>query len=250
MADPVYILPGNPAYRTDIRKLQNSDPANAETIFNPLFQAVLENIHHLKVAQGTLDYVPNSEKGCANGVATLGADGKIPTSQLQPTADSLNFGPAGTDGLWDRQSSVPTGTQAIRYNGYLRATRVYGMYYSDAADYAEAYPVEGEVLPGELVALCGDGVLRRCGRAMETRIVGIVSSAPAAVIGGEGVPLALAGRVPVRVAGAVKAGDFLCSSEVPGAAKAIALEEAPRGSILGMALEGGDSLVSALVMRL
>lgn len=250
MADPIYTMPGDPAYRTDIRKLQNSDPANAETIFNPLFQAVLENIHHLKVAQGTLDYVPNGEKGRANGVATLGSDGKIPTSQLQPTADSLNFGPDGTDGLWDRQGGVPTGTRPIRYNGYLRATRVYGMYYSDAADYAEAYPVEGGALPGELVALCGDGALRRCVRAMETRIVGIVSTAPAAVIGGEGVPLALAGRAPVRVARRVEAGDFLCSSDAPGAAMAVSLAEAPRGSVIGMALESGDGLVPALVMRL
>lgn len=67
-------------------------------------------------------------------LASLGPDGKVPMEQLQPTADSLNFGPNGTNGLWDRQTAAPTGTMAIRYNGWLRATRVYGMYYSDSAD--------------------------------------------------------------------------------------------------------------------
>lgn len=198
----------------------------------------------------SLDYVPSAEKGKANGVATLGADGKVPTAQLQPTADSLNFGPNGSNGLWDRQTAVPTGTMAIRYNGYLRATRVYGMYYSDAADYAEAYPVEGDAAPGELVALGENGVLRRCARALDPRVVGVASTDPAAVIGGDGVALALAGRVPVKVAGPVRAGDFLAASDVPGRAMAVDLGAAPRGSVVGMALEAGADTVTALVMRL
>ena len=45
MADEYYQIPEDPQYSIDdIRKLRTDDPANAETIFNPLFLRVLENI--------------------------------------------------------------------------------------------------------------------------------------------------------------------------------------------------------------
>lgn len=37
---------------------------------------------------GTANYIPTSEKGVANGVATLGSDGKVPQSQLPSGGDS------------------------------------------------------------------------------------------------------------------------------------------------------------------
>lgn len=49
MEEQVYELPKNPVYREDIRKLQNTDPANAFTVFNPLMEAILENIHAVKL---------------------------------------------------------------------------------------------------------------------------------------------------------------------------------------------------------
>ena len=49
MAEQIYELPKDPIYREAIRKLQNTDPANAFTVFNPLIQAILENIHFVKL---------------------------------------------------------------------------------------------------------------------------------------------------------------------------------------------------------
>lgn len=43
-----YTIPENPQYTTEIRKLENTDPASATAIFNPLVQAILNNIHHVK----------------------------------------------------------------------------------------------------------------------------------------------------------------------------------------------------------
>ena len=40
--DTAYEIPQKPEYDPIIRKLKTSDPANAETIFNPLFQQVLK----------------------------------------------------------------------------------------------------------------------------------------------------------------------------------------------------------------
>ena len=45
MADEYYVIPENPRYSIDdIRKIQNSDPVNAQTIVNPLILRILENI--------------------------------------------------------------------------------------------------------------------------------------------------------------------------------------------------------------
>lgn len=45
-----YEIEANPDYIEEIRRLENTDPANAETIFNPLFSRVINNIEALKRA--------------------------------------------------------------------------------------------------------------------------------------------------------------------------------------------------------
>lgn len=162
----------------------------------------------------------------------------------------------GQAGKFDRQTAAPTATTALRYNGYFRATRVYGMYYSDNADYAEAYHVEGVIAPGDLVAIGEGGRLRQNNIRGNPAVVGIVSTAPASVIGadeGNETPIALAGRVPVWCVGKIRAGDFLMGASVPGAVeKATAIAE--RGAIVAQALEDKDSegmrKIMALVVRM
>jgi len=153
---------------------------------------------------------------------------------------------------WDTGTAAPSGTSPIRYNGYFRAARVYGMYYSDNADYAEAYPVDAECAPGDLIAIGASGYSVN-DIAENTRVLGIVSTDPAGVIGGEGIPIALTGRVPVKAVGQVRTGDFLVGSSVPGAVMAAA-ENPPRGAIVAQALEEKKSdeigFVLAKVVRL
>lgn len=45
-----YPIPENPEYLTEIRALEDSDPARATTIFNPLFEVIINNIHYTKLA--------------------------------------------------------------------------------------------------------------------------------------------------------------------------------------------------------
>ena len=164
-------------------------------------------------------------------------------------AASLNFSSAGgEDGLWDRAETTPTGTTPIRYNGYLRATRVYGVYYSDSADYAEAYNIDEDVEPGDIVAVKETGAIGKSQRANDPCVLGVVSTDPAQIIGGEGVPLALSGRMPVKVSGVVKPGNFLASSDAPGCAHVVDPETVPRGCIVAMALEGKDNTDVGTIM--
>ena len=49
MADETYVIPEEPVYREAVRKILNEDPVNADEILNPLVQALLENIHFVKL---------------------------------------------------------------------------------------------------------------------------------------------------------------------------------------------------------
>ena len=58
-----------------------------------------------------MDYIPTSAKGAANGVATLGRDGKVPTTQL-PSVDSFkieltSYAGSGTSGESGKTSIGP-----------------------------------------------------------------------------------------------------------------------------------------------
>ena len=56
MPDETYTLPDQPVFHELVRKLQNTDEANADTVLNPLIQAILENIQYAKaVADGKAD---------------------------------------------------------------------------------------------------------------------------------------------------------------------------------------------------
>lgn len=50
MADPIYVIPENPAYDPNIRALQDGDPARASTVFNPVLEKMITNTHAVKLA--------------------------------------------------------------------------------------------------------------------------------------------------------------------------------------------------------
>lgn len=175
------------------------------------------------------------------GVVLIGEDGKIPAEFLQVTGNPLLFGDTdGESGLWDRKTTAPTAQTPIRYNGYLRATRLYGMYYSDDADYAEAYPVDMPIRPGQLVMITKDGRFKANTIKGNPRILGIVSTKPASVIGNipgrSNVPIAMMGRIPALVDCEVAPGDYLMGSDKPGYLTK-ATNDCARGAIVGQVIE-------------
>ena len=67
----------------------------------------------------------------------------------------------------------------------------------------------------------------------------------------EGLPVALTGRVPVKVIGKIKKGERLVSSDVPGHAWALGSDEYDARAIIGRALqdkEDGDVGVIEVVV--
>ncbi len=127
-------------------------------------------------------------------------------------------------------------------------------------DLAENFPTTDESLqPGELVALAPvSGSADFVGRASAgSTVVGIISTNPSALIAGDSfksgataaertpgfVPVALAGRVPVKVSlenGPIVLGDHLTLSSTPG----VAMKAVHAGMTVGIAMEPLDIIAS------
>jgi hypothetical protein len=188
-----------------------------------------------------------------------------------------------------RASTGATDVEArITQSGSLQLD---GSVSSPAADLAELYPVLGSVEPGDVVAFSGSGTaIARARAGDQARLAGVVSSSPAFVMGlsytdeeeagspppssadpfdgdtsalridravlheiqvNGRAPLALAGRVPLKVTaagGPIQAGDLLTLSDVPGRAM-LATEPGP---VVGTALEAwtaGEGKILAFVRQ-
>lgn len=107
MAD--YPISANPVYTTNIRALQDTDPARASDIFNPLFMKILDNIHAIKLAADTLAGVTLSgivEKYSALPPADGLVNGVMYLVQKDETRLDSKGNPKSTiykvvDGVWE-----------------------------------------------------------------------------------------------------------------------------------------------------
>jgi len=84
-------------------------------------------------------------------------------------------------------------------------------------------------------------------------VFGVISTAPAYLMNkdAEGLPVALQGRVPVKVIGKIRKGERLVSSDVPGVAWALGDDAYNSRAIIGRALqskEDGDAGVIEAVI--
>ena len=88
-----YTIPENPQYTAEIRKLENTDPANAETILNPLVETLIGNTHAVKLetdkkANSSHTHLPG-DCGLGKNLTFTGAvtgtyNGQAPVSFLIP----------------------------------------------------------------------------------------------------------------------------------------------------------------------
>jgi len=144
---------------------------------------------------------------------------------------------------------------------YMRAAR----YDTGSSDVAEYMPVTGDVTPGTVLIIGDDRLLMPSATSYDTRVAGIVSTAPGVSLGtkeggNEGEALiAVSGRVPCKVDatnGPIVAGDLLTTSNRPG--YAMKAEPTmingrgfyPDGTVLGKAFESlgsGTGTIDVLV---
>jgi len=118
--------------------------------------------------------------------------------------------------------------------------------YTPAADVAENYYITDETIgPGDVVCLSENTSLtvEKCSQSYQNNLIGVISTQPALLMAADFTsarPVALNGRVPVKVSsenGPIAIGDSLTSaSSTPG----VAMKAVGSGKILGYALEPFD----------
>ena len=117
-----------------------------ETTFNQTLSVVPEHIaaknnpHQVTAVQ--VGAVPTTEKGVANGVATLGSDGKVPSTQLP----EMNYDPAGS----------AAGVQANLTAHVNNKNNPHGVTASQIGAVPNATTVNGKPLTGNISLAAGD----------------------------------------------------------------------------------------------
>ena len=159
----------------------------------------------------------------------------------------------GADNEIDTPTSTETNLVDIRCN-VVHAISTSALY----ADLAERFEADAPMGEGAVVTLGGDAEITETTSELSTEVFGVISKQPAyAMNSGAGNSdshpfVAMTGRTPVRVQGAVSKGQRLVSSSVKGTARAVADSETINPfHVIGRALEaktGADiGLVNCVV---
>ena len=86
------------------------------------------------------------------------------------------------------------------------------------ADLAERYEADADYEPGTVLIIGGESEVTISDEPGSYKVVGVVSTDPAYLMNseGNGIPVALRGRVPCKVTGNVNKGDVIISGDTPG----------------------------------
>ncbi len=110
------------------------------------------------------------------------------------------------------------------------------------ADLAEKYISDAKYDVGTVVVFGGECEISVTERYADTRVAGVISEFPAYLMNNDsdGLPVALRGKVPVKVVGKVKKGDLLVSSNVPGFAQ-VAIANFMPNAVFAKSIENKDT---------
>jgi len=111
------------------------------------------------------------------------------------------------------------------------------------ADLAENYLADANYAPGTVVIFGGEQEITVTTEAADERVAGVISTNPAYLMnsGEPGLPVALRGKVPVRLIGPVTKGDSLVTSTTPGVAFSIGRERVYGQAVFAKSLESNNS---------
>ena len=177
--------------------------------------------------------------GAVSGTGLSGsASGEGATFTVTSNATNANTG--GTIVARDGSGNFSAGT--------ITATATNAQY----ADLAEKYAADSDIDAGTVVHFAGEGKVASCDTANCSSVAGIISTDPAYLMNSEldGVALAISGRVPCKVTGAVAAGDLMVSA---GNGMAMANNSPAIGTVIGKAIEahdGGEGTIEVLAMMM
>lgn len=188
----------------------------------------------------TKQYVDNAIGGPAGSVLLRNGSNTITGTILPDANNTFNLGSSGT-----RFATI----YATTFNGTATTAQY--------ADLAERFEADDIYPPGTVVELGGDKEITAVSTELTENVFGVISTRAAYLMNaGAGEdethpPVAMSGRVPVRVIGRVKKGDRLVSAG-NGIARAASRNEITPFNVIGRSLENkttdGEGLIEATVL--
>ncbi len=140
-------------------------------------------------------------------------------------------------------------TAKLQINGDIRAQKIYSTEAQlQQADLAENYISSQSLEAGDVIMPEGKDnnlAVIKTTKSYESQAIGIVSTKPGIILNSEAkadnthpyvIPIALSGRVPVKVTtenGPIQAGDYLTTSSIPG----VSMKATGKGTVIGKTLE-------------
>jgi len=170
--------------------------------------------------------------------------------ELQTTVanGNINLTANGTGNITVNANIMPTangtsniGSTTFGFNTiFARATT------SQYADLAEMYSADKHYEPGTVVVFGGEKEITISTQSHSTQVAGIISTNPSYLMNSSldcanASQVALVGRVPCSVVGTIAKGDRLVSSDHPGVATTLDIDQYQPGCIVGKALEAYNS---------
>jgi hypothetical protein len=152
---------------------------------------------------------------------TLGVSGAVTAAgglQNTPigntTASTATFTTVRTGNVIPSTANASTLGNSTTWYSAVYATAVQSFY----ADLAEKYIADQIYDPGTVVIFGGTEEITTTDKPGDIRVAGVISTDPAYLMNmcSTGLPVALRGKVPVKIVGQVSKGDLLITSEVPG----------------------------------
>jgi hypothetical protein len=122
------------------------------------------------------------------------------------------------------------------------------------ADLAENYVADDNYEIGTVVVFGGDAEITVTNEFADHRVAGVISANPAYLMNAavSGLPVALRGRVLVRVSGPVAKGDLLVTSTTPGYARSVGSDTGFGVRIFAKSLEvntnNGTNIIEAVIL--
>lgn len=153
------------------------------------------------------------------GATTIGgaitASGGLQNTPIgNATATTATFTTVRTGNVIPTTANTFTLGNSTTWYSAVYATAVQSYY----ADLAEKYIADQEYEPGTVVIFGGTEEITVTPYEGDKRVAGVISTDPAYLMNmsSPGLPVALRGKVPVKVVGQVSKGDLLITSDVPG----------------------------------
>ena len=207
----------------------------SQTITNKVYQGTSVSVTGTVTGASVVGGVMTGTSISVSGGVTSGA---ISGSSLSVTTGNIT----GGNIVNGNANGVGNVGSATTYFNTVFAKATSAQY----ADLAEMYSADKTYQPGTVVVLGGEKEITISTESHSTKVAGIISTHPSYLMNSSldcvnALEVALVGRVPCQVVGNISKGDRLVSSEQPGVATALDMQQYQPGCILGKALENYQS---------